>query len=255
VLLLPFLLFAVPQAVGADHGFVILSGSMEPALSPGDVVIVSDSVSVQVGDVITFDGGDTVPITHRIIGVEDGQYITKGDANENADSVPVPPANVLGRVVLSIPLVGYVILWANTGVGQILLVVIPLVALGVSSLYRWANADPEADQPVDVEPVVIDERSTDAETVASDATATDSDAASSLDSGLDALAAAIGTAETPIEPAATAVEDGPVAVAAPDTETVAVTAPDLTLTLVSTAILAGYASWNVVSEVGTGCAP
>ena len=55
--LLPFLVFAVPQTVGADHGFVILSGSMEPALSPGDVVIVSDAASVGVGDIITFSNG------------------------------------------------------------------------------------------------------------------------------------------------------------------------------------------------------
>ena len=239
-LLLPFLLFAVPQAIGADHSFVILSGSMEPALSPGDVVFVSDSASVQVGDVITFDGGDTVPITHRIIGVEDGQYITKGDANENADGAPVPPANVLGRVVLTIPVVGYVILWANTPVGQILLVVVPLVALGVSSLYRWSTDDPEASDTVDAQA----------------ATATpDTDAAAPLETGLDALADAIGTADDTTEPLATEAEASTVPVIAPDSEVVAVTAPDLTLTLVSTAALTGYAAWNVVGEIGSAGAP
>ena len=240
VLLLPFLLFAVPQAIGADHGFVILSGSMEPALSPGDVVIISDSASVQIGDVITFDGGDTVPITHRIIGVEDGQYITKGDANENADGAAVSPANVLGRVVLTIPLVGYVILWANTPVGQILLVVVPLVALGVSSLYRWSTDDPEAVDTVDADA----------------ATATpDTDATVPLETGLDALAAAIGTADDTTESLATEAQAETVAVTAPNSETVAVTAPDLTLTLVSTAALAGYAAWNVVDEIGSAGAP
>jgi len=260
-LLLPFLLFAVPQMIGADHGFVILSGSMEPALSPGDVVIISDSASVQIGDVITFDGGDTVPITHRIIGVEDGQYITKGDANENVDGAPVPPANVLGRVVLTIPVVGYVILWANTPVGQILLVVVPLVALGVSSLYRWANEDPEtggtvdAKEATDIEHAVDGEHAantpqaataTDRQSPDSDVTANpDSDAGAPLETGLDALADAIGTADATSEPLATGAEDG----------TVAVTAPDLTLTLVSTAILAGYAAWNVGGEIGATGAP
>ena len=258
-LLLPFLLFAVPQVVGADHGFVILSGSMEPALSPGDVVIVSDSASVQVGDVITFDGGDTVPITHRIIGVEDGQYITKGDANENVDGAAVPPVNVLGRVVLTIPVVGYVVLWANTPVGQILLVVVPLVALGVSSLYRWANDEPGAGRAVDSEEVTEAEHAADATQVVDtehvtdlphaaitdDRQSSDSDATAALDAGLDALADAIGTADTTIEPPAIEAEDG----------TVAVTAPDLTLTLVSTAALTGYAAWNVVDEIGSAGAP
>ena len=258
-LLLPFVVFAVPQAVGADHSFVILSGSMEPALSPGDVVVVSDSASVQVGDVITFDGGDTVPVTHRIIAVEDGQYVTKGDANENVDGAAVPPENVLGRVVLTIPVVGYVVLWANTPVGQILLVVVPLVALGVSSLYRWANDEPEAGRAVDSEEVTEAEHAADSTQVVDtghvtdlphaaitdDRQSSDSDATAALDAGLDALADAIGTADITMEPPTTEAEDG----------TVAVTAPDLTLTLVSTAALAGYAAWNVGGEIGAAGAP
>jgi signal peptidase len=137
--IVPFAVFAVPQVIGADHGFVILSGSMEPTVSPGDVVIVDRSASVGVGDVITFSDGGEVPTTHRVIGVQDGQYVTQGDANQYPDSNPVAPSNVLGRVVLTIPLIGHVILWVNTPLGYVSLVVLPLVLLVGDGLRSWAR--------------------------------------------------------------------------------------------------------------------
>lgn len=128
-LVAPFVVFAVPQLVGADHGFVVLSGSMEPAMSPGDVIIVDAGGAIAVGDVITFQRGGDVPTTHRVVDVVDGAYRTKGDANENTDAGLVEPAQVLGRVVFVIPLMGYVVMWANTTTGFVLLVVVPLVVL------------------------------------------------------------------------------------------------------------------------------
>jgi signal peptidase len=141
-LVVPFVVFAVPQTVGADHGFVVLSGSMEPAISPGDVVIVA-SGPVAVGDVITYRTGNEVPTTHRIVEEVDGAYRTKGDANENADAGLVDPSQILGSVVVVIPLIGYVILWANTTVGFALLVVVPLVLLGTMEAYRFLRAPKE----------------------------------------------------------------------------------------------------------------
>jgi len=142
-LVVPFVIFAVPQVVGADHGFVILSGSMEPAISPGDVVIVDASAAVGVGDVVTFDDGKQVPTTHRVIGEEGGEYVTKGDANENADGRTVPADAVLGAVTLTIPLIGYVILWVNTPTGYVALVLVPIALLLGTELVSWARAGDE----------------------------------------------------------------------------------------------------------------
>lgn len=139
-MLVPFVLFAVPQVVGADHGFVILSGSMEPAISPGDVVIVDASAAVAVGDVITFRDG-SIPTTHRVVAVQDGAFVTQGDANEDPDAALVAPESVLGQVVLTIPLLGHVILWANSPLGYVSLVVVPLGLLVGSELLAWARRD------------------------------------------------------------------------------------------------------------------
>lgn len=225
----PFAVFAVPQVIGADDGFVVLSGSMEPALSPGDVVIVDASAPVAVGDIITYrTGTDTVPTTHRIVGVQDGRYETKGDANGNADAGLVGSEAIIGRVVLTIPVVGHVILWANTPVGYVTFVVAPLVLLGASELFAWARRDPETaggDDPTPEHGASHPDRGSDA-----DAT-TDAD----------------GTARAAASPA--------VGTESPAARTVAVAAIDLKLTLLAMAALAAYAGWNIYREFSLTAAP
>lgn len=150
----PFAIYAVPAVVGANHSFVVLSGSMSPAIESGDAVIVeeTDPATIQEGDVITFVQSDEEsPTTHRVVGTEqrDGQVVfeTKGDANEQPDPTPVPASSVIGTVVLTIPYIGYVIQFVNTPLGFGLLVVLPLGALMVSEVWQlakrsWRDEDP-----------------------------------------------------------------------------------------------------------------
>ena len=225
----PFVVFAVPHAIGADDGFVVLSGSMEPALSPGDVVIVDASVPVEVGDVITYrTGADTVPTTHRVVGVQDGGYETKGDANENADTGLVAPEGVIGGVVLTIPVVGHVILWANTPVGYVTLVVAPLVLLGVTELLAWARSDPET---------VGDD----------DPTPGSGTSRPDLGRNTGAVIHADDGDQVTVSPAA--------GTESPAARTVAVAAVDLKLTLLAMATLFAYAGWNVHREFSLTAAP
>lgn len=141
-LVVPFVIYAWPAAVGADAGYVVLSGSMEPAISTGDVIVVDgvEPGAVETGDVITFRRqGERVPTTHRVIevvGSDDGRaFVTKGDANEERDPQPVPAESVVGRVAITIPLIGYVIQFADTPLGFGLLVAVPFGLLVVTELY------------------------------------------------------------------------------------------------------------------------
>lgn len=92
--------------------FNVVSGSMEPAYSVGDLIYVK-SVSpedVQVNDVITFVlNEDLVVATHRVVEIdrENRHFITQGDQNDTQDP-PVHYNNLLGKPVFSIPLLGYV---------------------------------------------------------------------------------------------------------------------------------------------------
>ncbi|MFB6135688.1 MAG: signal peptidase I [Halobacteriaceae archaeon] len=150
----PFVVFAVPQAAGADHSYVVLSGSMSPAIHAGDVVLVTDvpPSQIQERDVITFEppsghqmeGVDRV--THRVVDVvdRDGEryFRTKGDANEEPDRALVPPDNVVGVVTFVVPYVGYAVNFAHSGAGWLALVVVPgalLVLNEVWTLYRAAK--------------------------------------------------------------------------------------------------------------------
>ncbi|MFB6188826.1 MAG: signal peptidase I [Halapricum sp.] len=149
-----FVVAAVPQVVGADHSYVVESGSMSPTFGPGSVVFVSSSqpAQIQKGDVITFrdHGPDSQSrrVTHRVVTVvrENGtrQFRTQGDANEDPDPRLVQPDEVVGVEQFSIPLVGYGLSLARSPLGVVALIVVPAILLAVSelwSLYRDATDD------------------------------------------------------------------------------------------------------------------
>ena len=101
---------AVYNVVGFRN-YTILTGSMEPKIDPGDLVIVKkeNPNNLKVGDVITFNKVDeNIVVTHRIIGEKDNGFITKGDNNNIHDDGILEKQNVIGKVVLTIPKVGYV---------------------------------------------------------------------------------------------------------------------------------------------------
>lgn len=134
---------------------VVLSGSMEPSISVGSVVLVeevpSDRVDerIEKGDVITFSkSGGTTTTTHRVVEKHQAgdsiRFITKGDANEDPDGEPVYRGDVVGEVMFSIPYIGYVISFSNTIYGWFVLVVLPITALLMSGLWELYEAiDPE----------------------------------------------------------------------------------------------------------------
>lgn len=79
---------------------VVVSGSMEPEISVGDMVVVRAEQAYTEGDVITFyDPNMGEYVTHRIILTSDGLYTTKGDANNSQDSFSVSYDAVVGKVV------------------------------------------------------------------------------------------------------------------------------------------------------------
>lgn len=93
--------------------FTVISGSMEPEYSVGDLIYVKpvDVSTIQVGDPITFIlNEDLVVATHRVISIdaENQHFYTKGDVNQIPDASPVHFNNVIGVPQFSIPLLGYV---------------------------------------------------------------------------------------------------------------------------------------------------
>lgn len=124
---------------------IVQSGSMEPAISTGSVVVVSEQDRYEAGEVITFGEttGDQIPTTHRVVSEQllDGEYAytTKGDANEEADLEPVPLNEVRGKVLFDIPWLGYILDFARQPLGFVLLIGIPAALIAIeeiSNLYQ-----------------------------------------------------------------------------------------------------------------------
>lgn len=138
-LLIPALIHVAPFLVGGSFSRVVMSGSMEPAIPVGSIVVVKrvDADDVEVGDIIAFQMGESKTL-HRVVDkvfdvgfFEGGSFYfrTKGDANEDPDPWIVRPEQVSGALLLTIPYYGRLIHFAGTPIGFTLMVVVPAILL------------------------------------------------------------------------------------------------------------------------------
>lgn len=132
--------FPMPLGFGAS---VVLSGSMEPTLSVGDLLIVVPTDELAVGDVVVYTSSGAA-IVHRIIELdtEGGTVVTRGDAN-NASDDPIPITAVKGKVVCVIPVLGYAVEAIKTPVATILLIVLAIWLMEASFRQDRAREDGE----------------------------------------------------------------------------------------------------------------
>lgn len=129
------LIISILPITGNFKTLVVLSGSMEPAIHTGSVVLIKPEVNYRIGDIITFGkiGKNQTPITHRVndIRLQEGKpiYITKGDANNAPDTKEVTPTEIQGKVIFSIPFIGYAIDFAKKPLGFMVIIIVPTIAI------------------------------------------------------------------------------------------------------------------------------
>ena len=119
---------------------VVKSGSMEPYIKTGGIVVIRPEGTYSIGDVVTF-GKDTktqIPTTHRIVNINGTgplrTFTTKGDANEEADPVVTRLSDISGKVVLTMPYLGYILDFAKKPLGFVLLVGVPALMIIVDEI-------------------------------------------------------------------------------------------------------------------------
>jgi len=140
-----FLIFYRPVSLLGDTLYeVVYTGSMEPTIPVGSVVGIKkvNLESLSVGDVICFKLSQPTSITHRIINITDDGFVTKGDANENPDQWIVKKENVIGKIMFTIPYLGYLSRFVRTSVGFILFIITPatiLLICEIRSLMKKVN--------------------------------------------------------------------------------------------------------------------
>jgi len=131
VVIAVLLVVSVFPVTGNYKLMIVQSGSMAPQIKMGSIVVVKPADDYKIGDVITF-GPYTrtkAPTSHRIydIKVTNGQpvYITKGDANNAPDTREITKRDVLGKVLFSVPYVGFAVDFAKKPMGFALIIIVP----------------------------------------------------------------------------------------------------------------------------------
>lgn len=104
--------------------YIVMSGSMEPEIHTGSVCLVNTKVpytDIEEGDIVTFDHGMEIPVTHRVLRITEDGMETKGDANDTSDGITTREDNYIGKTFFSIPYAGYAFHFLHTKRGKILM--------------------------------------------------------------------------------------------------------------------------------------
>ena len=121
VLLTAFSIIGVSSGWFKYQSLVIGSGSMEPAINIGDIIIIEkisqDRIfTIKVGETLVFWNDNNI-IVHRVVDIieENGRYsfYTRGDANDAVDTYVTKGADVLGIASFRIPILGYPTIWLS----------------------------------------------------------------------------------------------------------------------------------------------
>lgn len=129
----------------------IQSGSMEPTIMTGDLIItkeISDKRTIKKGDVVSFvqyEDDTPIIVTHRITAVNDNfgdiSYTTKGDSNKTVDEKNITPSAIVAKYDgFRIPILGYIFSFLSGRLGFFIFIILPLFALFVYQLYKFITA-------------------------------------------------------------------------------------------------------------------
>jgi len=146
-LLVGWLLFLRPQALGGATDYIIVSGgSMYPVLYDGDVALVRRQSSYRVGDIVVYrvpDGnvGAGSLVIHRVIGGSASTgYVMRGDNTKGDDAWRPRAEDVVGKVRWKAPWAGRLLVFLHSPAGMAVFAGLVAFALALPA----ARKKPEA---------------------------------------------------------------------------------------------------------------
>lgn len=122
----------LPKVFGFSQATVI-SNSMQPEFSAGDMLIFRECDDYGTSDIVIFRSGSAY-VTHRIVSENGDSFTTKGDANNTADKELLSLESIEGKMVFVIPNVGRIIAFFKTPLGILVLVAAAILLLELPSL-------------------------------------------------------------------------------------------------------------------------
>lgn len=132
--------------------YTVLSGSMEPTYHVGSLLVVLpvDYKDIEIGDPITYALSSEVVVTHRVVGINSDEndsnalwFETQGDNNNTKDGSPVYYKNIIGKPIVSIPLLGYLITFMKSTIGTYItgLIIVILLLIGIKPMFERKRGD------------------------------------------------------------------------------------------------------------------
>lgn len=109
--------------------YIVESGSMEPAIKMGSMIGVKEieASEIEIGDTVSFyTQNKEAKVTHRIVDIKAGgdEIITRGDANNMDDPNPRSKNEVIGKVVFSIPFIGFIFHYLSKPISIVLIIIL-----------------------------------------------------------------------------------------------------------------------------------
>ncbi len=115
---------------------IVVSGSMEPEIATGSLAFIDgDLKAPDIEDIIAYRSGENI-VTHRVVDMKDGGYVTKGDANEVADPALVSPGQVEGTVVGDIPGAGKAVGYIKSPAGIVIILIVFICFITIGRLIK-----------------------------------------------------------------------------------------------------------------------
>ena len=141
-----------------DHQiYIVQSNSMSPTFKTGSLLIIKkvDVTAIRENDIITFRRNrDNVATTHRVMRIlndEGLQFVTRGDANNVDDPLPVSAEDVSGIVVASLPYIGYFIGFIRTKQGLLVCIIIPALILMIFQVLKLLKEEKKKERKPGIE--------------------------------------------------------------------------------------------------------
>lgn len=133
-----------PTIFGIGYAVVLtdsMNGDMPDSIPGNSLIFTKKQKSYEVGDVITFETDKMASVTHRIIALEDGKFVTKGDANNKEDDERVEKDDVVGKVFLTVKGAGGFIRALTTPIGLLILSCLILAPVGIPYLFGYYDEE------------------------------------------------------------------------------------------------------------------
>lgn len=118
----------------------VISGSMEPTIDVGDLIIVNTKYDeLKENDIITFYDEKGSFVTHRIIEIKDGEYITKGDNNNSEDQGTINNDDIVAKYVTRLNGMGKLMAAFKNPITMIMILVIGILVCVLVSTDKEGN--------------------------------------------------------------------------------------------------------------------